>query len=120
MSTFCHVLHFVFQCRWNQARHLVPVLDLINCKEGPDATRVHHTQAEIHPTGASFAITKAGWAFPAGAQVFENYGQPNWIYFLYHGFSLTKNSRDCANVILSMGPLMQRLNKTSFQVRRAT
>ncbi len=31
-----------------------------------------------------------------GDQLFENYGQPNHIYFLYHGFSLISNSHDCA------------------------
>jgi hypothetical protein len=30
-----------------------------------------------------------------GEQLFENYGQPNNIYFLYHGFSLVENSHDC-------------------------
>ena len=30
-----------------------------------------------------------------GDQIFENYGQPNYIYFLYHGFILTDNAHDC-------------------------
>jgi len=30
-----------------------------------------------------------------GDQIFENYGQPNYIYFLYHGFILTENAHDC-------------------------
>ena len=31
-----------------------------------------------------------GWNFPIGSQVYENYGQPNHIYFTYHGFSLNE------------------------------
>jgi len=44
------------------------------------------------------AITKAGWTFAKGEQLFENYGQPNHIYFEYHGFSLAENTHDCAQV----------------------
>ena len=40
-------------------------------------------------------MTWAAWEFPKGAQVFENYGQPNHIYFLYHGFALQQNAHDC-------------------------
>lgn len=32
------------------------------------------------------AITRAGWHVHAGHQLWENYGQPNHIYFEYHGF----------------------------------
>lgn len=38
-----------------------------------------------------------GATFVAGEQVFENYGQPNHIYFLYHGFSIQNNSHDCVH-----------------------
>jgi hypothetical protein len=34
------------------------------------------------------AVTYAPWGFAEGEQVFENYGQPNHIYYMYHGFSL--------------------------------
>ena len=30
-----------------------------------------------------------------GEQLFENYGQPNHIYYLYHGFMLSSNTHDC-------------------------
>ena len=40
---------------WNGTRHLVPMLDMINCAEGPEKTRVHSTQMEN-----SMAITRAG------------------------------------------------------------
>ncbi len=39
-----------------------------------------------------------------GEQLFENYGQPNHIYFMYHGFVLPDNSHDCAHLELSMSP----------------
>jgi len=43
------------------------------------------------------AITQASWAFASGDQVYENYGQANYIYFMYHGFALPigQNSHDC-------------------------
>jgi len=34
-------------------------------------------------------------SFAYGDQVVENYGQPNYIYFLYHGFVLENNTHDC-------------------------
>ena len=39
-------------------------------------------------------------------KVFENYGQPNYIYFMYHGFILSEeaggNSHDCVNFELAL------------------
>ena len=80
---------------WNGERHLVPLLDMINCIEGPDPSRVHSTYLED-----GLATTKAGWRFRRGEQFYENYGQPNGIYFLYHGFVLSDNTHDCARVDL--------------------
>lgn len=45
---------------------------------------------------SNHAITKASKAYKMGEQIFENYGQPNHIYFTYHGFILDNNSHDCA------------------------
>jgi len=39
----------------------------------------------------------SGAKFVKGEQVFENYGQPNHVYFLYHGFSIRNNSHDCVH-----------------------
>lgn len=78
--------------RWHGQRHLVPLLDLINCKEGPDPKRIHSTDWDRNTQSA---VTRAGWHFPAGEQVWENYGQPNHIYFMYHGFVLDENVHDC-------------------------
>ncbi|KDO32531.1 hypothetical protein SPRG_03006 [Saprolegnia parasitica CBS 223.65] len=51
---------------WGGERHLVPILDMVNCRaEGP----------------------------------------PNWIYLLYHGFVLEKNSFECLHVILDFASL---------------
>ena len=44
------------------------------------------------------AITYSPWAFKSGEQLFENYGQPNYQYFMYHGFILQSNTHDCVNV----------------------
>jgi hypothetical protein len=91
--------HYVLNSRsiwWNGARHLVPLLDLINCKEGPDnPERVHATR--LDSTGQN-ADTLAPWGFAKGDQVFENYGQPNHIYFQYHGFVLDENTHDCVSL----------------------
>lgn len=80
---------------WNGRRHLVPMLDFINCKEGRDPSAVHSTVLDEE---GRYAVTRAGDDFEAGEQVFENYGQPNHIYYLYHGFSLAANSHDCLQV----------------------
>lgn len=79
---------------WSGKRHLVPMLDFVNCIEGPDGSKVHSTSVNKAET---YALTAASWSFTASEQVFENYGQPNSIYFTYHGFTLPlgKNSHDC-------------------------
>eukprot|EP00605_Chrysophyceae_sp_TOSAG23-4_P000492 GSChrysophyteH1.ASY1.ANO1.551.1 assembled CDS len=79
---------------WDGSRHLVPMLDFINCVEGPDASRIHSTNTDSSKT---YAITNASWDFAKGDQLFENYGQANYIYFMYHGFALPvgENSNDC-------------------------
>jgi len=98
---------------WGGQRHLVPMLDLINCAEGPNPSRVHST--DLDPTGA-LALTRADRRYARGDQIFENYGQPNHIYFAYHGFSLAgtnaaasfpgrpvaANTHDCAHVAYSI------------------
>ena len=94
---------------WGGKRHLVPMLDFINCMEGPDPTKVHSTvlqESMLSGFSESYAVTKAGWAFKEGEQLFENYGQPNHIYFTYHGFSLKDgaNSHDCVYLEFSMTP----------------
>jgi histone-lysine N-methyltransferase SETD3 len=79
---------------WDGKRHLVPMLDFINCAEGPNPSKVHSTA--LDDSGRN-AVTFSSWAFSPGDQVFENYGQPNSIYFTYHGFSLSleQNTHDC-------------------------
>ena len=79
---------------WNGKRHLVPMLDFVNCAEGPDPSKVHSTELD---ESERHAVTKASWDFSKAEQVFENYGQPNSIYYSYHGFSLPigQNSHDC-------------------------
>lgn len=47
---------------WNGERHLVPLLDLVNCAEGPPSHRVHSTS--LSDNGES-ATTKAGNALAA-------------------------------------------------------
>eukprot|EP01029_Cantina_marsupialis_P016869 TRINITY_DN378267_c0_g1_i1.p1 TRINITY_DN378267_c0_g1~~TRINITY_DN378267_c0_g1_i1.p1 ORF type:complete len:841 (+),score=238.25 TRINITY_DN378267_c0_g1_i1:47-2569(+) len=80
---------------WNGKRHLVPLLDLVNCSQAPQGGNIHSTVLNAKET---HAMTKAGWDFISGEQLFEDYGQPNHIYFIYHGFSLEENNSDCVLV----------------------
>lgn len=80
---------------WAGKRHLVPLLDLINCNEGPDPTRVHATRLDQR---GEYAVTRADRDYEAGEQLWENYGQPNWIYYHFHGFTLLQNSHDCVRI----------------------
>jgi hypothetical protein len=81
---------------WDNGPHLVPMLDMINCRQGPApyARRVHSTARR-----GDKAVTLAPWRFKQGDQVFENYGQPNPTYFLYHGFVMHPNVHDCARFV---------------------
>lgn len=84
---------------WEGQRHLVPMLDFVNCQEGPsNPARVHSTTTMKTTAGDVVAVTRAPWAFQRGDQVFENYGQPNHIYFMYHGFVLPGNTHDCLHI----------------------
>ena len=102
------------------------MLDLINCRDGPEdvtlpSYRVHST---VLSEDKNFAITKAGgfilrcllifyntkillflitaYLFRTDEHVFENYGQPNHIYFTYHGFTLQRNAFDCVQFLIEM------------------
>lgn len=99
---------------WAGRRHLVPMLDFINCKENTAKPDLIHST--VMDDEGAYAVTKGGGLFPVGTQVFENYGQPNHIYFMYHGFTLESNTHDCANVELTMSKNeAQRHAKTKFK-----
>lgn len=104
---------------WNGQRHLVPMLDFINCQERMgernEVMRIHSTKVENLalpeesseeesklPDEILLAVTHAAWPFQRDEQLFENYGQPNHIYFAYHGFILDSNSNDCVQLRLSL------------------
>ncbi|OQR95723.1 hypothetical protein THRCLA_07626 [Thraustotheca clavata] len=82
---------------WNGERHLVPILDMVNCKASGE---VHATRLE-----GALAVTRAKDYVQAGTQLFENYGQPNWIYLLHHGFVLENNPHDCFNLVFDIQKL---------------
>ncbi|KAL7427129.1 hypothetical protein ACHAXM_000718 [Skeletonema potamos] len=73
---------------WNGRRHLCPLLDLVNADT---IGRSHETKKE-----ESFAVTRASRPVKRGEQVFENYQQPNYLLFAFHGFLLENNPSDCA------------------------
>ena len=73
---------------WTGERHLVPMLDFVNCDSGRGA-RKHATTWDA---SRQVAVTKAPLHFARGDEIIEEYGQPNYIYQLYHG----PPARSCA------------------------
>ena len=88
---------------WDGVRHLVPMLDLVNCAGpgGNNASRVHRTTIERYG-GASYAVIRADRTFAPGTPISEHYGQPNALYFTYHGVSLVDNPADCVRFIVRL------------------
>ncbi|TYZ63782.1 hypothetical protein PybrP1_001842 [[Pythium] brassicae (nom. inval.)] len=88
---------------WSGQRHLVPLLDMVNCLDLGAGHAAHRTDLVTSDSeeGAATAVTRASWHFAAGEQVVENYAQPNYIYLQYHGFVLRANKHDCAHVALA-------------------
>jgi histone-lysine N-methyltransferase SETD3 len=86
---------------WNGKRHLVPLLDMVNCFTLPKGSTIHATTTQ-QQEGEQVAITKTGWNFQKNTQIGEDYGQPNYIYLHYHGFVLDKNPHDCIHFRLSV------------------
>ena len=87
------------ECRsiwWEGKRHLVPLLDLVNCLQLRNENGTINAPHQTLQDSAGNAVTKATASFKKGDQVVENYGQPNYIYFMYHGFVLENNTHDCA------------------------
>ncbi|KAL7537014.1 hypothetical protein ACHAXR_007547 [Thalassiosira sp. AJA248-18] len=79
---------------WNGTRHLSPMLDLVNA-DGKG--RSHETRIEdSEDMKRKLAVTRASRPIRKGEQVFENYAQPNYLLFTYHGFVLEGNTNDCA------------------------
>jgi len=80
---------------WKEAnqptRHLVPMLDFVNCKELEKGMQPHPTY--LDKDGKS--KTRASLDFAKGDEVIDFYGHANHVYFLYHGFVLEQNSVDC-------------------------
>ena len=102
---------------WDGQRFLAPMLDLVNAAnsdEVPHGASVHKTNAE-----AGVATTRAAWAFQTGEQVLEDYGQPNHVLFLYHGFSLAVNKHDCARLELDVTSDADAANNQRRQARLA-
>jgi hypothetical protein len=49
------------------------------------------------PVSFYISFAALGDSFEEGEQLFENYGQPNHVYYLYHGFILPDNAHDCVH-----------------------
>eukprot|EP00578_Thalassiosira_sp_NH16_P002999 CAMPEP_0181140008 /NCGR_PEP_ID=MMETSP1071-20121207/35083_1 /TAXON_ID=35127 /ORGANISM="Thalassiosira sp., Strain NH16" /LENGTH=1022 /DNA_ID=CAMNT_0023226947 /DNA_START=76 /DNA_END=3144 /DNA_ORIENTATION=+ len=79
---------------WKGKRHLAPLLDLVNADV---SGRAHKTGIEDSDDMTwKAAVTRASRHVQKGEQVFENYAQPNYLLFTYHGFILDNNPNDCA------------------------
>jgi hypothetical protein len=76
---------------WSGLRHLVPLLDLVNADNKGVAHQTRLVDSKAAATAATRRVEK-------GEQVFENYAQPNYLLFTYHGFLLEENANDCALV----------------------
>merc|ERR1712196_107572 len=74
---------------WDNARHLVPMLDLVNAVGHESATPSRTAMRNKKATQV------APWTLNPGDEVLEDYGNPTNVYFLYHGFSLSYNRFDC-------------------------
>ena len=81
---------------WNKMRHLTPLLDLVNADS---IGRPHETILESG--SENVIVTRATRSVDVGMQLFENYAQPNYLLFSYHGFILEENPNDCALIQLS-------------------
>jgi len=81
---------------WDGKRHLVPLLDLVNCSEQQNQNGSTNAAHKTVLDSTDHAVTETTSSFRRGEQVYENYAQPNYVYFLYHGFILSENSYDCA------------------------
>lgn len=79
---------------WGGNRHLVPLLDLVNA----DGIGIaHETRLEYSDDiEGNVAVTRASRRLENSHQVLENYAQPNYLLFTYHGFLLENNANDCA------------------------
>ena len=89
--------HSIF---WDGQAHLVPLLDLINCRPRRHGGKSYDT--EMDATG-EHAIAITSEPFGADDQLFEDYEQANYAYFLYHGFVLPDNDfHDCVRVVISV------------------
>ena len=64
----------------------------MNCRQGKAGAPVHATREQRDSDGSRWAVTLSPSGLFPGEQVFEDYGQPNHIYFMYHGFSLGSGS----------------------------
>ena len=80
---------------WNGSRHLVPLLDLVNADNNGEPHKTRLVDNDDDSRNVS-AVTVSSRHVMKGDEVFENYGQPNYLLFTYHGFILDENSNDCA------------------------
>ena len=71
---------------------LVPMLDLVKCKENPKNPA--KTQ-KITLSPEIIVESRALSDFTKNSEVYDNYGQTNEIYLIYHGFILEDNFFDC-------------------------
>jgi len=90
---------------------------------------LHHHHHHHSSSSRSTTPSLIARSYKKGEQLFENYGQPNHIYFTYHGFILPNNTHDCVYMELALTkhdlsridakkaqPILQVLMNTCFAV----
>lgn len=81
---------------WNGLRHLVPLLDLVNSDNNGEPHQTRLVDNHDDDSRDVTAVTMSTRYVMKGDQIFQNYGQPNYLLFTYHGFILDENTNDCA------------------------
>jgi hypothetical protein len=75
---------------------LVPLLDLVNADNNGEPHKTRLVDSIDDDSHDVIAVTMSTRQVMKGDQIFENYGQPNYLLFTYHGFILDENTNDCA------------------------
>ena len=98
--------------------------ELLSCLLSASCSSDHNYQSDTpnpnpnpnrsdHNYQSDTAETRSSWSFRRGEQVLENYGQPNSIYFKYHGFWVPKNTHNCVAIQV---PSLRSIDKITASV----
>jgi hypothetical protein len=117
LAKFQHAMSIVMTrwVWWDNEPHFAPMIDFANCRELPGRKRVHHT-ARV----GQFTETRAQAEFRLGEEIFEDYGETNSFYFLFHGFVTTPNHHDCGAVKINFSQFAHLFTRETVDALRRT